>query len=43
MDLRWVVRNSVRVLQKNVFVRNDTIDEEIVAVYEWQDVPEGDE
>ncbi len=40
MDMRWLIRDSVPVLQKSVFLRNE-IDEEnnITAIYEWQDVP----
>lgn len=40
MDLRFIMRDSEKVLQKNVLIRYD-IDEEsnLVPVYEWQDVP----
>ncbi len=39
MDLRWVTRDGVPVLQKYLFVRNEVVDGELVAVYEWTDVP----
>ncbi len=41
MDLRWVTRDSVRVLQKYCYTGTELIGDELVQVYEWQDVPDG--
>lgn len=39
MDMRWTVISSVLTLQKYVYVRTDTVDGELVQIYEWQTVP----
>lgn len=40
MDLRFLMVDGVAVLQKYVFVRNDTDqDGNITAIYDWENVP----
>ncbi len=40
MDLRWITIDSVKVLQKYVYIRTDTVGDDLVPIYEWQTVPD---
>ncbi len=40
MDLRFINREGVSILQKLIFLRNEMDGNgNLIAVYEWQDVP----